>query len=244
MTVVLDRDSYRPQTTSDQKLCWWIIPIFYNLFGLIFVLLARVMPPPRPDRNPQQIAHFFHSHSTTIKIGFSLLMVVMALSAFSNGLVALQMKRMSVSPVFAYSYIASLAVGAIPGCLFCGFCFLTAVLRPDRDPHLIALLYDMALLTFVGSMGCFATQYLILALAIFLDTNGIFPTWMAYVTVWQVVTEVMAAPLFIFKAGPFAWNGSISFWMGTAIFVVYEVAIIYLLRVTIWAQTPGERIPD
>jgi hypothetical protein len=238
------RDSYRKQSKIDVQSCWWVLPVFYNLFGLIFVLLARVMPPPRPNRNPEQIAEFFQAHSLTIQIGFSLLMVVIGFSGIANGLVAYQMKRMSVSPVFSYAYIGSLAVGALPGCLFAAFCFLTAAFRPDRDPHLIALLYDMALLTFVGSLGCFTTQYLILALAILLDKNNIFPKWMAYVSVWQIVTELLAAPVFVFKSGPFAWNGSISFYMGTVIFVGYEVCIIYLLRKAIAEQPIGEPVQD
>jgi hypothetical protein len=241
-TAGADADRYRRASTLDQRICWWVIPIFYNLFGLIFVLLARVMPPPRPDRNPAQIARFFHAHALTIQIGFGLLMIVIGCSAIANGLVAFQMKRMSVSPAFAYSYIASLAVGALPGCLLCAFSFLTAAFRPERDAHLIALLYDVALLTFVGSLGCFTTQYLVLAIAIFLDKNKIFPVWLAYICIWQIVTELVAAPLFIFKAGPFAWNGSISFYLGTVVFVVYEVAIIYLLKKAIDAQPLGERV--
>ena len=73
-------------------------------------------------------------------------------------MVGYHMKRMSVSPVFAYSYIASLSVGALPGCLFCGFSFLTAAYPPRRDPQLLGLLYDMGLLSFIGSLGCFSTS--------------------------------------------------------------------------------------
>ncbi len=240
----VDPDRYRPRNKTDLTVCWWIIPIFYNFFGLIFVLLARVMPPQRADRNPDQIAAFFHAHTVTIQIGFCLLMVVIGGSGIANGLVAFQMKRMSVSPVFAYAYIAALAVGALPGCLMAAFSFLTATFRPDRDPQILALLYDIGFLSFVGSLGCFTTQYLVLALAILLDKNNIFPRWMAYVTIWQIVTEVLAAPVFVVKAGPFAWNGSISFYQGTVIFVVYEVCIIYLLKKAIERQPLGERIPD
>ena len=64
-----------------------------------------------------------------------------------------------VSPVLAYAYLAALAVAALPGCLFCGLMFSLAAFRPDRDPQIIALLYDMGLLSFVGSLGCFVTQY-------------------------------------------------------------------------------------
>jgi hypothetical protein len=85
---------------------------------LIFVVLTRVMPPPRPDVGPAQIVDFFHVHSLTIRIGFAILMVVVGFTAAANGLIALQIKRMSVAPVFAYGYIASLVVGAIPGCVY------------------------------------------------------------------------------------------------------------------------------
>ena len=239
-----DPDRYRPKSKIDLWICWWVLPVFYNLFGLIFVPLARVMPPPRPDRTPAEIAGFIHAHAVTIQIGFGLLMVVIGFGGIANGFVAFQMKRMSVSPAFAYAYIATLAVGALPGCLFAAFSFLAAAFRPDRDPQIIALLYDIGLLTFVGSLGCFAAQYLVLAVAIFLDKNKVFPTWLAYVTIWQIVTELVAAPVFIFKDGPFAWNGSISFYLGTAVFVVYEVSLIVLLFNAVRRQPVDERVQD
>ncbi|MCI3273446.1 hypothetical protein [Streptomyces cylindrosporus] len=241
---VRERASMRDRGKRDLWICWWVFPVFYTLFGVIFVPLTRVMPPPRPDVTADQITAFFDAHSLTIKIGFGLLMVVIGGGSIANGLVAHQMKRMSISPVFAYGYIATLAVGGIPGCLFAGLAFLTATFRPDRDPQLIALLYDIALLSFIGSLGCFATQYLIFALAIFLDRNRILPNWMAYVSIWQVVTELMAAPVFIFRTGPFAWNGAISFYEGTAIFGVYIACLIALLRKAIERQPADERVPD
>ena len=223
--------------------CWWVFPPFYTLFGIIFVPLTRVMPPPSPAKSTAQIVLFFHAHALTIQIGFSVLMLAIGGGSVLNGLVAYQMRRMTIDPVFAYTYIATLAVGAIPGCLFCAFSFLAATFRPDRDPHLIALCYDLGLLTFVGSLGCFATQYLIFAIAIFLDRNKIFPTWLAYISIWQVVTELVAIPVFIFTGGPFAWNGAISFWEGTALFGVYIACLIMAVRKAIERQQPGERVP-
>jgi hypothetical protein len=220
------------------------MPVFYTLFGVIFVLLTRVMPPPRPGASVEQINHFFAIHRTTIQVGFTMLMVAIGLGSITNGLVAYQMRRMTGGPLFAYGYIATLAVAAVPGCLFAAFSFLAATFRPDRDPHLIALLYDIALLTFVGSLGCFATNYLLLAIAIFLDKNNVFPKWMAYVSIWQIVTEVLAAPVFVFRTGPFAWNGAISFYEGTVIFGIFLVCLILLVRKAIENQPVGERTPD
>lgn len=228
----------------DQRIAWWTIPIFYNLFGLIFVVLTRVMPPPRPDVGPTQIVEFFTAHSLTIRIGFGILMVVVGFTGVANGLIALQIKRMSVAPVFAYGYMASLVVGAIPGCVLPGFAFVAASFRPDRDPEIMVMLYDWCLLSYVGSLGCFATQNMVLALAIFLDRNDILPKWLAYMSIWMIVTELLAAPVFVFEAGPVAWNGSISFWMGTAVFVTWEVCIIWLLYRAIKRQPADELIQD
>ena len=172
-------------------------------------------------------------------------MVVIGFGAVTNGLVAYQMKRMSTGPVFAYAYIATLAVGAIPGCLFAAFSFLTAVFRPDRDPQLIALLYDVGLLTFVGSLGLLRGELPRLRAGHLLrPATRSSPIWMAYVAIWQIVTEVLAAPVFVFRKGAFAWNGAISFYEGTVIFGIYLGCLILLVRKAIWQQPPGERVPE
>ncbi len=46
----------------------------------------------------------------------------------TNGLVAYQIKRMSVGSAFAYGYIGGMGVGAVPGFLLVSVCFLTAAL--------------------------------------------------------------------------------------------------------------------
>ncbi|MCW2654667.1 MAG: hypothetical protein JWR32_5643 [Mycobacterium sp.] len=237
-------EPHRQNSKIDLWICYWTVPIFYGLFGLIFVALTRVMPPPRPDVPADQIVAFFHAHALTIKIGFGLLMIVIGFAGVANGIVGFEIKRMSVSPVFAYAYVAALAVGALPGCLLAAFAFLAAVFRPDRDPQLVALLYDVALLSFVGSLGCFSTAYMVFALAIFLDKNSVFPKWLGYISIWQIVTELLAGPVFIFRAGPLAWNGSISFWLGTAVFGVWEVCLIVMLKKAVERQSLGEQIQD
>ncbi|MDT5008815.1 MAG: hypothetical protein QOH57_432 [Mycobacterium sp.] len=221
-----------PKTAGKRDLwiVFWIVPAFYTAFGLIFVALARVMPPPRPDVTTGQMVHFFDAHSLTIKIGFALLVLIVGGAGMANGIVMYHMKRMSVGSVLGYAYMGSLAVGALPGCLLVAFCFLTAVYRPDRDPELLALLYDIGLLSYVGSLGCFTTAWIALAIAILYDKNQIFPKWFAYVTVWQVVTEIMAIPVFVSKAGPFAWNGSIAFWEGTVVFGFWLSCMIVFVK--------------
>ncbi|WP_232000801.1 hypothetical protein [Mycobacterium kyorinense] len=239
-----DGKRHRPRTKTDLLICFWVVPAFYSLFGLIFVVLTRVMPPPRPDVTADQMVDFVHQHALTIQIGFALLMVIIGFAGVTNGIVVYEIKRMSVSPVFAYAYLGALAVGAIPGCLMAAISFLTAAFRPDRDPEIVALMYDLTFLSFVGSLGCFSTGYLVFAIAILLDRNHVFPKWLGYISIWQIVTELLAAPVFIFRSGPLAWNGSISFWMGTAIFGFWQVCVIVLLKVAVDRQPLGEQVQD
>ncbi|MGH3958168.1 hypothetical protein [Mycobacterium sp.] len=232
------------RSNIDLRICFWVVPIFYSLFGLIFVPLTRVMPPPRPDVTADQMVNFLHQHALTIQIGFALLMIVIGFAGVSNGIVTYEIKRMSVSPAFAYAYLGALAVGALPGCLMAAISFLAAVFRPDRDPQIVALLYDVTFLSFVGSLGCFSAAYLVFAIAILRDRNAVFPKWLGYISIWQIVTELLAAPVFIFRSGPLAWNGSISFWMGTAVFGFWEVCVIVLLKMAVERQPLGQLVQD
>lgn len=214
----------------DVRFIYWIFPGFYAAFGVIICLLTRVTPPPRPDVTTAQKVEFFAAHHAGIQIGFGVLLILLGGAAVTNGLVVYQMKRMSVGSAFAYGYLGGMAVGALPGFLLVASCFLTATFRADRDPDVVAMLYDLGMLSYNGSLGCFSIAYLVLAIAILYDRNAIFPKWFAYVSIWQIITEVIATQMFVFGAGPFAWNGSISFWVAVVVFSVWLCALIVLLK--------------
>jgi hypothetical protein len=242
ITAVPATDSRPLRPHLDQWICWWSIPIFYNLFGLIFVYFTKLMPPPSPGLTQDEIVAFIRTNATNLQIGFVLLALTLGLASLSSGIIVVQMRRMSSGPVLAYAYLAALAVAALPGCLFCGFMFVLAAFRPDRDPRILVLLYDMGLLSFVGSLGCFVIQYLVFAIAILLDKHAIFPRWLGYMSIWGLMTELVAVPTWIFRGGPYAWNGAISFWLGTVIFVVWELCLVVALYKAL-KQQPVEEIP-
>jgi hypothetical protein len=222
----------------DQWICFWTIPVFYGLFGLVFVLFARIMPPPRPGAPIEDIVAFMQSPG--LLVATVILLLSLGLASVSAALVVTQMKRMEgVSPALRYAYLGALAIGGIPGCLFPMLTFAAAAFRPEYDPQLLALFYDIGFLAFVGSLGCFCTQYLVFIIAIFLDKRRIFPKWLAYISIWAYVTEIVAAPVWITQVGAFAWNGLLAFWLGTIIFVAWQFLVVVCLY---WAikNDPGE----
>lgn len=228
----------------DLNITFWIFPSFFGVFGLVFVVLLRVIPPPRPDVGPEYIVAFFDAHHTTILVGLALLCAIFGGAAIANGYVAYQMRRMSSGPTFAYVYMGGMAVGTLPGMLLVAVCFWAATFRPDREPRIVALLYDVGMLSFNGSLGCFATAYLAFALAILYDRNGIFAKWLAYMSIWQIVTEVIATQMWVLAAGPFAWNGSIAFWLAVVVFGVWLNGQGLMLRKATQEQPAGSRLAD
>ncbi len=235
---------YRKATFRDQLWMFWCIPGFFFLFGMIFVPLSHVMPPPSPEASSEQIVAFFRDHAISIQIGFVILLMFTGLFNILNGLMTVHIKRTTHGRAFAYTFLFAQAVGVTPGLLLPGVAMLTAVMRPDHSPEVMRMLYDMTFLSFVGSLGCFVTAYVPLIAAILLDKNRIFPRWFAYVSIWNLVTEFVAAPVFFFHGGAFAWNGAIAFWIDTVVYVVWQNAILIQLFKTIKAQPVGVPFPD
>lgn len=223
----------------DQWVCYGSIPFFYTLFGLIFVLLGGIMPPQSPTASAAEIVEFMRTPG--LGIGMALLALTLGLASLASGVIVVQMKRMDgVSPVLPYAYLTALAVAGVPGCLFPGFMFALGAFRPEYDPQIQVMLYDLGFLCFVGSLGVFFVQYLVFAIAIFLDRRAIFPQWLGYLTIWALVTELVAVPTWITRTGPFAWNGLLTFWLGTAIFVAWEFLMCVCLYRAIKSQPVDE----
>jgi len=223
----------------DQWVCYWSIPLFYTLFGLIFVLLGGIMPPQSPTASVEDVVAYMQSPG--LPMGMALLALTLGLASLASGVIVVQMKRMEgVSPALPYAYLTALAVAGVPGCLFPGFVFALGGFRPEYDAQIQVMLYDLGFLSFVGSLGCFVVQYLVFAIAIFLDRRMIFPRWLGYLTIWALVTELVAVPIWITRTGPFAWDGLLSFWLGTAIFVGWEFCMCVCLYRAIKSQPLDE----
>ena len=221
----------------DVRVAFLFFVVFYGFLGVGVCLFGRITPPPRPDIGMPQIQSWYDQHALMIQIGLSVLLLVAGGAAISNGLIGYHMKRMSSGKTLAYGYIGGMAVGAIPGFQLILICYLLAVFREDRDPEVSRMFYDLGMLSYNGSLGCFTAAYFSLAVAIFYDKNNIFPKWFAYVTIWQIVTEVIATQMFLFESGAFSWNGLIAFWTAVIVFTAWLAFLIPILRVA------GQREP-
>lgn len=216
---------------------YWAFTVFYTALTIGICLLGRATPPPRPNVTAEQAAAWLDHHQLGIQVGFVFLLLIAGGAAVSNGIIGYFMMRMSSGKMLAYAYIATMGVGAIPGFQVILVCWLTATFRDDRPTDLMYLLYDLGMLSYNGSLGCFTAAYLVVAVAILYDRNQIFPKWFAYITIWQVVTELLASQMWIHHSGAFAWNGVITLYIALVVFGIWIIGFLYLFRVAASRET-------
>jgi hypothetical protein len=221
-------------------LAWYAMVFFYNLFGVVFVLMTHVMPPPQPWWDTPRVVQWFADYRDGLLLGFGIIFLIAGLTAACNALIGYSMRRMSVSPAFAYSYIAIYSLSATPGMLLTAILLSVGAMRPERDPELIHWIYDAAFMCFIGTMGVFLIGTLVWLIAILVDRNRVFPKWFGYLNICNLLTEFVVAPAWLARQGPFSWNGSIAFWIDTVVFVVYTIAFITLLRRMIVREDFGD----
>jgi hypothetical protein len=209
---------------------WWTLVVFYNLYGLLFFVITRTQPPPKPSLDPSEIVQWFADRRHGLIYGYGIVFIVGGATAIMNATLAYSMRRMSVSRAFAYSYLVIYSLSTLPGMLLMGIVGTVGAMRPDRDPALMSWLYDFAFLSFEGTMGVFLIGSLVWMVAVLLDKNGVFPTWFGYLNLCNALTEVVVAPAWIFRSGPFAWNGTIAWWINMGVFITYTTVFLTLLR--------------
>lgn len=223
-------------------LAWITILVFYNVFAICFFGITRTQPPPKAWWDLDKIASWFDDKRLGLLVGFGIIFVIGAFSVASTALIAYSIRRMSVSPAFAYAYLIIYSLAAVPGMLLTCIALVVGAMRPDRDPKLLGLLYDMGFLSFSGTMGIFLIGSVVWGVAILLDRNAILPKWFGYFNICNALTEVVVATCCIEKDGPFAWNGTISFYINMVVFGVYTGAFITLLKTMIERTEPDDLV--
>jgi hypothetical protein len=184
-----------------------------------------------PGMSASAVAEFYARHITMIRTSMIIfnLCGIMLLPFFM--VIVYQMKRMATpTQVLAYCYLSAAATGATLFAIADLF-WLIAAFRPDRDPHLIMLLNDLAWITFTAPVGMIIAQNLCLGLAVLLDDQPrpIFPRWVAYFSFGFALVIAPSVCAAVVQNGPLAWNGLVSFWLRLISYAVFLVVMFFVL---------------
>ncbi|MET0699795.1 MAG: hypothetical protein ABWY93_09020 [Mycobacterium sp.] len=217
--------------TRGQRIVLWTTPPALALFALAYFLFPVMSPPLSPTLTPEQVAAFFRDYNTGI------LGVVILCNLIAGSLVplfavtAVHMSRTGTSSsVFSYAYVICVGAGTT-AFILADYCWGVAAFRPDRDPQLISLLNDMAWFFFIAPVGTIVVQNLCLATSIYLDErpDPIFPRWVAHFNVAAAVLLIPGAFSIVFKTGPLAWDGAVSFTLRLVVLGSYVVVMFLVL---------------
>lgn len=113
-----------------------------------------------------------------------------------------------------------------------------AAYSPDRPIEITNAIHEYTTLLFVTCCQFFTFLFIPLVV-ISLTTNGKnspFPRWYGYFSFWAwLIMEAGALP-FLFKGGPFAWDGLVPFWIPVGVFVTWFFTTLSMLRKAILRQ--------
>lgn len=210
----------------------WSAVAFFLTWLIGFALIARWVPPLPPSATAEQVARIFESRSVPIRIGMICMGVGAVLYLPWSVLLADIVKRIEGRSFFLSG--TELAAGILSTTTFFipSFAWATAAFRAGRDPQVVQALVDFGWLFFITAIGPFILQYVVLAVAIFLDKRDppAYPRWVAYMQLWVSLLFCPAVIAYFMKRGPFAWNGLLVWWIPFAAFTFWFVAMIVLTR--------------
>jgi hypothetical protein len=99
--------------------------------------------------------------------------------------------------------------------MFSCFFWLTAVFRPEQDPALIQLLYDLGWMWLDLAFGVAMLYMIGFGVIALRDTREkpLFPKWLAWIGIWLAMEFLLELIMPYFRSGPFSWSGLSNFWV-------------------------------
>lgn len=214
-----------------QRLCAYSGVISMMMFFIGMVVMT-FMPPLSPALDVGQVAAIYRDHATAIRAGAVLIIVSSMFAIPFYAVISVQLRRIEgrARPVLSYTQMiagaANIQFFILPGLLFA-----VASYRPERMPEITHALNDLAWIITILPWPITCIQALACGFAILRYSEpSLFPRWVGFFNLWVAVLFVPGSLIPFFKAGPFAWNGLLAFWIPATMFgfwfIIMQLAIL------------------
>lgn len=222
---------------SQKAILWWGIGLAV-VYGFALIFLMHMVPPPSASWSADRIASWYAEHHTAILAGATVSgwtgMFMMPILA----VVAVQMARVERGAYPIWSWL-----GLVSGALMSIFLALPPIMwgaaaftsnRGSADAT--EVMHDLGMLTLTTTDQAYIFLWIAVSVMCFrpataLVANNPFPRWWGYLSLWITVMFEAGAFAYLFRTGPFAWNGLLVFWSPLTLFGVWiTVQCVLLFR--------------
>lgn len=207
-------------------------------FVYIAFLLIGIWPiagffPSQPAYwDAAQITRVYHENATWIRFGMIMVLVGSMFYVPWTAMLAKLISAVEGKPgILTYCQLIAGCTNVLLTAYPAGW-WLTASFRRDRDPQIVQLLNDVAWLQFLGVIAPF---YFVVISIIYAsladeDPDPMIPRWVGWFNIFFMLDLIPLSIIFLFKAGPFAWNGLFGFYLPFATFFVWFFVMHYAIR--------------
>jgi hypothetical protein len=223
---------------SQRIILWWSL-IFLTVYGLSLMFLLHMLPPPSATWTAARVAQFYADHSFRVKLGATLCSWTSGFMVPMSVVIAVQVLRHERGrPIWSVLAVAGgslMSIFIVLPQIFWG----VAAFTPTRSPEITATLHELGVITFITTDQYYIFLWVAVAVISLLPNaveHSPFPRWFGYFTAWLAVTFETGAVAFLFRSGPFSWNGLFTFWIPLPLFGVWTIVLAILLFKAITAQ--------
>jgi hypothetical protein len=223
---------------TQRVLIWWGLS-FGIIYGVAFVALLGMVPPPHARLTSVEIAAWYYHHHTKIRLGA---MVASWSSAFLvpiSVVVAAQIRRQE-KPPYLWTMMSVVGGGLMSIFLVLPPLFWgVAAYTPNRAPDVTSLMHELGMLSLTTTDQYYVFPWVAIIVICLLPVaakHSPFPRWFGYLTAWMLIVDEAGAFAFLTHTGPFAWDGLFVFWIPFGCFPVWLGILAYLLLTNLTRQ--------
>jgi hypothetical protein len=222
-------DSMKART---QRYMIWIGLAGGFIYFVTLWLMLGMIPPPSPGLDAAAVVQLYTHGGMVLRVGVVIMMTVSGFWLPLGAVISLQIARHEPGyPIWSVLQAMSSAVGAwifaFPVLLWG-----TAAFTVTRNPEITLMLHEFSWLAFLSPICAFTFQLLpiiVVALGSKAETPlNAFPRWIGYLTIWMLAVGDLPVVIYLFKSGPFAWNGLV-FWLALCGYASWTLPLSYAL---------------
>jgi hypothetical protein len=206
----------------------WCGPLAVLLFLIGWVVLAGYLPPIAPTASAHEVADWYVTHVTAIRLGLFVSSIAMPLVIPFGIAIAVQLRTSEPAvPILTYGQVAFASLGAVVT-VFTMMVWAVAAFRPsETSPDITRMLNDFGWFLFLFTWAPFSLWYVVIGAAILLDENDVpaLPRWVAYLNFWVAFLSIPAGLILFFKHGIFAFDGLLALWVPLVVFLIWIITM-------------------